>query len=81
MYYVYVVRSEKRNYYYKGLTNNIDRRIKQHLLGESATTKRYLPLRLVHVEICDSRGSARTLEKYLKSGSGREIIKEIDSNL
>ena len=39
--------------------------------------KNKLPLKLVHVEICNNRKKARSIEKYLKSGFGRELIKEI----
>jgi putative endonuclease len=78
VYYVYILRSLKTGEYYKGLTNNIDIRLEQHFQGKSATTKKMLPLKLVHVELLSLRSEARILEKYFKSGFGREIIKEID---
>jgi len=78
MYYVYVLKSIKTGQYYKGLTDDIERRIKEHISGFSITTKKYLPLKLIFVQICENRIEARELEKYLKSGYGREIIKEID---
>lgn len=77
MFYVYILRSLKTGEFYKGITDNIDRRISEHMAGQSPTTKSRLPLELVHVEICDTRGEARNLEKYFKSGFGREIIREI----
>lgn len=78
MYFVYVLKSIKTGMYYKGLTDNIERRYKQHIEGKVNSTKRQLPLILIHVEICSNRQEARMLEKYFKSGYGREIIKEID---
>ncbi len=81
MYYVYVIKSYQTNEYYKGLTNNIERRLKQHLTGKTYITKRLLPIKLIHVEICKSLREARSLEKFLKSGFGREIIKEIDADV
>ena len=63
--------------FYKGLTNQIDRRLNEHFSGKSPTTKWQIPLELVHVEICESRSHARKLEKYFKSGYGREIIEEV----
>lgn len=63
--------------YYKGITDNIDRRLDEHLRGKCKTTKRMLPINLVHVEICANRQVARELEKFFKSGFGREIISEI----
>ena len=79
MYYVYILKSLKTGIYYKGLTDNLDRRLRQHLTGRSPTTRHQLPLLLVHVEICEMRQQARELEKFFKSGFGREVIKEIDS--
>lgn len=80
MYFVYILKSQNANKSYKGLTDNIDRRIQEHLAGKSPTTKSMLPIKLVHVEICETREEARKLEKFFKSGFGREIIKEIDVN-
>ena len=77
MYYVYVLKSINNGQYYKGLTNNLKRRLAQHFCGKSATTKKLLPVILVFVQICETRVEARRLEKYLKSGYGREIITEI----
>lgn len=54
--------------FYKGLMNDFDRRLKQYLSGRNQATRKMLPLRLVHVEICGSRLEARKLEKFFKSG-------------
>ena len=77
MYFVYVLKSIKCGVFYKGMTDDLERRLKEHFRGNSKTTSKYLPLELVFVQICESRLEARKLEKYLKSGYGREIIKEI----
>ena len=77
MFYVYVLKSLKTKTFYKGFTNNLERRIRQHEQGQCLSTKKLLPLKLVHVEICNSRKEARQMEKYLKSGYGREIIDEL----
>lgn len=77
MYYVNVLFSLKNRNFYKGITNNIDRRLNEHLTGRSRYTKKILPVKLVHVEICDSRIEARRLELLFKSGYGREILKEL----
>jgi len=77
MYYVYILQSLKTKEFYKGFTINFDRRLKQHESGRVLSTKYKLPLRLIHVEICPNRRMAREIEKYFKSGYGREILKEI----
>lgn len=77
MWYVYILRSKKNGYLYKGLTDNIDRRLKEHERGKSTYIKNLLPIELVYVEVCENRQQARITEKYYKSGSGRELIKEL----
>ena len=77
MYFVYILQSLSKNFVYKGLTSDIDRRLKEHFLGQVRATKHKLPLKLIHVEICDTRLEARSLEKFFKGGYGREIIEEI----
>lgn len=77
MYFVYIILSLKTNEFYKGITNDIDRRIKQHFDGKTTFSKKKSPLKLIHVEIYNTRIEARKIEKFLKSGYGREIIKEI----
>ena len=59
----------------------MERRLNQHFLGQSPSTKNKLPLRLIHVELCINRKEARILEKFFKSGYGREIIKELAEEL
>lgn len=81
MFYVYVLKSLKTGEFYKGLTDNLNRRIEEHSDGKSRSTKNRLPLELIHVEIYDTRDEARKIEKFFKSGYGREIIKEISKTL
>ena len=81
MYYVYLIKSTDNNNVYKGFTNDINRRLKEHLAGNVRSTKYMLPLDLIHVEICNTRSEARKLELFFKSGYGREVIEEIINNL
>ena len=75
VYYVYILFSERDNKFYTGITNNIERRVHQHSIGYSSTrsTKNRGPFKLVFAQMCSDRTEARNLEKFLKSGSGREI--------
>ncbi|HSX19218.1 MAG TPA: GIY-YIG nuclease family protein [Candidatus Saccharimonadales bacterium] len=77
MFFVYILQSLKTGEFYKGLTDNISRRIDQHFIGKSNWAKGKLPIKLVHVEICQTRQEARTTEKFFKSGYGREVVKEL----
>ena len=75
MYYVYAILSETRNYIYVGLTNDVNRRLAEHNNGYNKTTKAYRPFKLILTEKFENRTDARTREKYLKSGSGKEYIR------
>ena len=77
MFYVYVIKSLSRNYIYVGLTNNVQRRLKQHNNGENKTTKAYSPFELILSEEFQTRKEAREREKYFKSGVGKEHIKSL----
>ena len=77
MYYVYILQSLKTGEFYKGLTDDFDRRLNQHQTSKSPSTRNKLPLRIVHIEICKDRHEARKIEKFFKSGYGREIIREL----
>jgi putative endonuclease len=77
MYYVYVLVSESRNYIYVGITDNLDRRINAHNAGHNKTTRAYRPFRTLLTEQYPSRLEARAREKYLKSGIGKEFLKNI----
>jgi len=75
MYYVYAISSQIRKYIYVGLTDNIERRIFQHNSGKSRTTKSYRPFVLIYSQEFTTRTQAREKEKYLKSGIGKEYLK------
>ena len=75
MYYVYAIQSLKHNYIYVGLTNNLERRIKQHNKGREKTTRSYAPFKLIHTRIFPARTEARDYEKHLKSSSGKRELR------
>ncbi|HVV39303.1 MAG TPA: GIY-YIG nuclease family protein [Candidatus Paceibacterota bacterium] len=75
MYYVYAIKSSLRNYLYVGLTADIERRLSEHNKGRNKTTRPYRPFTLVYSEALSDRRSARSREKYLKSGVGKEFLK------
>ncbi len=79
--FVYVLKSEVNGKHYVGLTANFDKRIHEHNSGLFARTRYNRPFIIVHVEILSNRSSARELEKFFKSGYGREVIKEIESSI
>lgn len=78
-YFVYIIRSLSTNKYYTGFTSDINRRLKQHnqRLCNTHFTKNLTDFELVFCQIVESRTEARKLEKFLKSGCGREFRDEV----
>ena len=74
-YYVYVLRSEKDGRLYKGFSSRLKDRIEEHNSGKTNSTKGYRPWELVYFEIFETQKEALAREKYLKSGAGREFLK------
>jgi putative endonuclease len=66
-----------RNYFYAGLTENIERRLNEHQPGKNRTTKAYRPFKLIYLESFSTRLAARAKEKYLKSGVGKEFLRKL----
>jgi putative endonuclease len=81
MYYIYVIQSESQNWRYVGMTNDIRRRFHEHNSGFVRATRNKMPFKLVYLEKISTRIEARNREKWLKSGYGREYIKNQIGNI
>jgi len=77
MYSVYVLKSLKNGKKYTGQTNCLERRLYQHNNEETKSNKVNAPFELVFVQECETRSESVIIEKYLKSGAGRDFIKYI----
>ncbi|MCE5279736.1 MAG: GIY-YIG nuclease family protein [Planctomycetaceae bacterium] len=71
----YVLRSIKNGQLYIGLTDNLERRLLQHNRGYNLSTRGRGPFVVIHSEVFPSRIQARQRERELKTGSGREWIR------
>jgi putative endonuclease len=69
--YVYIIQSIINDSFYTGMTSDIEKRILEHNSGKGTYTKRYMPWKLVYVEVCENRIAARKREKYLKTTEGK----------
>ena len=58
------------------MTNDLDRRLKQHNSERYFYTKRYVPWKIIFSENFNTRIEARQREKYLKTAAGRKWIKK-----
>lgn len=77
MYYVYVLRSLRNKRLYTGSTNNLDRRLSEHNNGRSKYTKNTKPFILLYKEEYLTKSEAFRREMFLKTGQGRELLKDL----
>ncbi len=80
MYYIYILRSLKNSRLYTGSTEDLNKRLNQHNTGISKYTRLTRPFELLYTETYNTRSEAVKRETYLKTGKGREEIKEILKN-
>ena len=76
MYKVYILKLSSGSYYV-GSTNDLDRRMAEHLLGKSYYTKSRLPLTLIYTENYSSRSEAQSREYQIKSWKKRKAIERL----
>ncbi len=73
MFYVYVLQGNSK--LYVGRTRDLKRRVKEHLLGKTWTTKRLKNLELIFYEAIKSEKDAIRREKYFKTTKGKKSLK------
>ncbi|MFN7652645.1 MAG: GIY-YIG nuclease family protein, partial [Cyclobacteriaceae bacterium] len=66
-YYTYILQSKRNLSFYKGSTDNLERRIIEHNSGKTPSTKRYTPWQLVWFAIKSTKQEAVVLEMKLKN--------------
>jgi len=72
---VYIIKTHF-NTYYTGITNNLIRRWKEHVNGESSYLSKFKPKEVVHIEIYNTRQSAAKKERRIKKiGAYKYLIK------
>ena len=80
MYYMYILKNERTGRYYIGLTNDITRRLKEHIGGKTRTTKILGTNNLVYSEEFKTEVEAKQREKKLKSYKSRKYIEWLISH-
>lgn len=73
MYYVYVLHSIKHNILYTGFTRSVKKRLGYHNEGLNEFTNKFRPWRLIYYEAYVIKEDALKRERFLKSGSGKNI--------
>jgi len=78
--YVYVLRLDSR-VFYTGLTNNIDRRIKQHRSSKKGYTSKFSIKEIVFLYRLDNRKDARKLEIYIKNVGAKKFLIKYEKSI
>ena len=75
---VYILYSFEHNIFYTGYTTNLIQRFRDHNFNNyKSFTSRHRPWVVLYTECFFTRSEALAREKYLKTGVGREFIKNI----
>ena len=80
MFYLYILKNEETDRFYIGSTNNLDRRLKEHLKGKTRTMRILKTDKLVYSEEYLTEKEARLREKKLKSYKSKKYIKWLIGN-
>ncbi len=75
MTYLYILLL-KNNKLYKGLSDDLRRRIDEHNRGKVKSTKNLRPIKLIHYESYLNKRDAMRREKFLKTTEGRRLLRQ-----
>lgn len=73
---LYILRLNN-NTHYTGITKNLVRRMIEHNTGQSKSTRRHLPITLIHTESFESRKEARRKEVYIKNMGAKRYLNKL----
>jgi len=79
MFYVYILKSETTKKSYIGYSTDLKKRLYEHNMKVTKSTKSGIPWKLIYYEAFENKVDALREEKFLKSGKGRERIKYLFS--
>jgi putative endonuclease len=79
MYFLYILKSEKLEKYYVGISQNPELRLQYHNTIEKGFTSRYRPWKLVFKQEFESRNVAQQKENMIKKWKSKEIIRKVIS--
>ena len=80
MYYLYILLCDKA-FFYTGITNDLNKRIREHKSGYSAHTKRYETIELVYTEAHQTRLKAESRERQIKGWAREKKKALLEGNL
>ena len=77
MYTVYIIQSEVSGKYYVGCTNDLGRRLREHVGGKSKYTRSDTHWKLKYKEEYPELSLARKRERQIKSWKSRKAIERL----
>jgi putative endonuclease len=77
MFIVYALISQSHNWIYVGFSSNLENRILRHNSGHERTTAPYRPFICMELSVAFNRVEARRIEKWYKTASGKNCIRQI----
>lgn len=75
MFYAYVLQSTTDDGLYIGYSANLKKRLREHAEGFAFATSYRGPWKLIYYEAYRERADAEGREQFLKSGSGRRLLR------
>lgn len=77
MYIVYIIKSQKTEQYYIGVTIDLKQRLRHHNSGANRSTKNKAPWEIVYTENFEDKRLAWLRERQIKSYKGGEAFKKL----
>jgi len=77
MFYVYVLQSLKDKKLYIGYSSDLKRRLREHKIGGSVSTRKRLPFKLLYYEVHTNEKDARRRERYFKTEKGKSTLRQM----
>ena len=79
MYYLYILESEIKSWRYIGITDDTNKRLKEHNSAKTRSTKAYIPFKIIYTETFENKSDARKREISLKKNykAREEVFKNL----
>jgi putative endonuclease len=77
--FVYIIETHYGTYY-TGITNNILRRWKEHVAGQSSYLSKFKPKQIIHIETCLNRRDAHRIEIRIKLIGAAKYLNRLKYN-
>lgn len=78
--YVYVLRLDESSFY-TGITNNMERRIKEHRTKRTGYTSNFKKKEIIFLFESDNRKDARKIEVYIKNIGAQKFLRRYERSL